>query len=199
MLYSFARALLIPIFLAFYNYRIIGRENVPTNGAYIVCANHVSMIDPIFVGIALPHKMYFMAKAELFKNKLLGTLLHFLGAFPIKRGEADIGSIKTSLRLLKSGKVLALFPEGTRNKTGEVVAEPGIAMLAIKSRVPVVPAAIISSYKFFRRTKVVIGKPIELTEYYERKLFNEDYHKISLEIMNRINELKRDSENENNS
>lgn len=199
MLYSFARALLIPIFLFFYNYRIIGRDNVPADGAYIVCANHVSMIDPIFVGIALPHRMYFMAKAELFRNKLLGILLHGLGAFPIKRGEADIRSIKTSLKLLNSGKILALFPEGTRNKTDEVVAEPGIAMLAIKSKVPVIPAAIISSYKFFRRTKVIIGKPIELTDYYDRKLLNEDYHKISLEIMNKINELKKDMANENNS
>ena len=199
MLYSFARAILIPIFLIFYNYRVIGRGNIPKNGAYIVCANHVSMIDPIFVGIALSQRMYFMAKAELFKNKLLGALLRGLGAFPVKRGEADIRSIKTSLKLLNSSKVLALFPEGTRNKTDEVVAEPGIAMLAIKSRVPVVPVAIISSYKFFKRTKVIIGRPIELTEYHERKLLNEEYLKISLDIMNKINELKRDTINENNS
>lgn len=193
MLYGFARAILLPVFLIFYNYRVIGRENVPKDGAYIVCANHVSMIDPIFVGISLPHRMYFMAKAELFRNKLLAALFHRLGAFPIKRGEADIKSIKTSLKLLGSGKVLALFPEGTRNKTNEVLAEPGIAMLAVKSEVPVVPVAIISSYKFFKRTKVIIGKPIELTEYYGRKLLNEDYHIISLDIMNKINELKRDT------
>ena len=198
MLYSFARAILIPIFLFFYNYRVIGRDNVPKDGAYIACANHVNMIDPIFVGISLPRRMYFMSKAELFKNKLMGALLHGLGAFPIKRGEADIKSIKTSLKLLGNGKVLALFPEGTRNKTSEVVAEPGIAMLAIKSKVPVVPVAIISSYKFFKRTKVIIGKPIELTEYHGRKLLNEEYLKISLDIMNKINELKRDTANENN-
>ncbi len=199
MLYSFARAILIPIFLFFYNYRVTGRENVPKEGAYIACANHVTMIDPIFVGISLPHRMYFMAKAELFKNVLLRALMNGLGAFPIKRGEADIKSIKTSLKLLGSGKVLALFPEGTRNKTAEVKAEPGIAMLAIKSKVPVLPVAIISSYKFFKRTKVIIGKPIELTEYYDKKLLNEDYLKISLDIMNNINELKRDKEDGNNS
>lgn len=197
MLYSFARAILIPIFLFFYNYRVTGRENVPKDGAYIACSNHVSAIDPIFVGISLPHRMYFMAKAELFRNKLLGALFHGLGAFPIKRGEADIKSIKTSLKLLGSGKVLALFPEGTRNKTSEVVAEPGIAMLAVKSKVSVVPVAIISSYKFFKRTKVIIGEPIDLTEYYGRKLLNEEYLKISLDIMNKIEELKRGASNEN--
>ena len=197
MFYSFARAILIPIFLLLFNYRVTGRENVPKEGAYIVCSNHVNAIDPIFVGISLTKRMYFMAKAELFKNKLLGTLIQGLGVFPVKRGEADIKSIKTSLKLLANGKVLALFPEGTRNKTSEVVAEPGIAMLAIKSKVPVVPVAIISSYKFFRRTKVIIGKPIELIEYHDRKLHNEDYLKISLDIMSKINELKRDTANGN--
>ena len=199
MLYSFARVLLIPIFLLFYNYRVIGRENVPKDGAYIVCSNHVSAIDPIFVGISIPDRMYFMAKVELFRNKLLGALLRGLGAFPIKRGEADIKSIKTSLKLLNSGKVLALFPEGTRNKTDEVVAEPGIAMLAIKSKVPVVPVAIIGNYKFFRRTKIIIGEPIGLTEYHGKKLLNEEYLDISLDIMNKINKLKRDAAYENNS
>ena len=197
MFYSFARAILIPIFLLLFNYRVTGRENVPKEGAYIVCSNHVNAIDPIIVGISLTKRMYFMAKAELFKNKLLGTLIQGLGVFPVKRGEADIKSIKTSLKLLANGKVLALFPEGTRNKTSEVVAEPGIAMLAIKSKVPVVPVAIISSYKFFRRTKVIIGKPIELIEYHDRKLHNEDYLKISLDIMSKINELKRDTANGN--
>jgi len=198
MLYSFARALLIPIFSLFYNYRVTGRENIPGDGAYIVCANHVTAIDPIFVGISLPKRMYFMAKAELFKNFFSRALMNALGAFPIKRGEADLRSIKTSLKLLGSGKVLGLFPEGTRNKTTELVAEPGIAMLAVKSKVPVLPVAIISSYKFFRRTRVVIGKPIELTEYFDKKLLNEDYLKISLDIMKTINELKRDTENGNN-
>jgi 1-acyl-sn-glycerol-3-phosphate acyltransferase len=199
MFYSFARALLIPIFLFFYNYRVTGRENVPKEGAYIACANHLSAIDPIFVGISLPHRMYFMAKAELFKIKLLGVLLHGLGAYPIKRGEADIKSIKNSLRLLNNGQVLGLFPEGTRHKASETAVEPGIAMLAVKSKVPVLPVAIVSSYKFFKRTRVIIGKPIELNEYHDKKLHNEDYLKISMDIMNIINELKEDAAYGNNS
>jgi len=199
MLYSFARALLIPVFLLFYNYRVIGRENVPEGGAYITCANHLSAIDPIFVGISLPDRMYFMAKVELFRNRLLAALMHGLGAYPVKRGEADIKSIKTSLKLLSDGKVLGLFPEGTRFKAGEDAAEPGIAMLAIRAKVPVLPVAIVSSYKFFRRTRVIIGKPIELTEYYDKKLHNEDYLKISKDIMNSINKLKKDAADENNS
>lgn len=199
MLYRLARTLLIPIFLLLYNYRVTGRENVPKNRAYIVCANHSSALDPVFVGISLPGRMYFMAKIELFRNIFSRALMKGLGAFPVKRGEADIKSIKTSLKLLGSGKVLGIFPEGTRYKTSEDTVEPGIAMLAIKSKVPVLPVAIISSYKFFRRSKVIIGKPIELSEYYGKKLLNEDYLKISLDIMNKINELKKDTPDENNS
>lgn len=193
MFYSFARALLIPIFLLFYNYRVYGRGNMPKAGPYIVCANHFSLVDPILVGISLPQRMHFMAKAELFKGKLLGALMHGLGAYPIKRGEPDIKSIKTSLKLLGEGGIIGLFPEGTRNRTQEAVAEPGIAMLAIRSKVPVLPVAIVSSYRFFRRTKVVIGKPIDLSEYYDQKLHNEDYLKISMDVMNKINQLKKDN------
>ncbi|MGE5632519.1 MAG: lysophospholipid acyltransferase family protein [Caulobacteraceae bacterium] len=199
MLYNIAVILLRPIFFLFYNYRVTGRENIPEKGPYIVCANHVSAIDPIFIGIILPHKMHFMAKVELFKNWFIGGLLKTLGAFPIKRGEADLKSIKTSLRLLADGKVLSLFPEGTRNKTSEIIAEPGIAMLSIKAKVPVLPIAIMSSYKFFNRTTIIIGKPLDLSEYYDKKLGSEEYTGISLGIMNKINELKKDENNENNS
>lgn len=197
MLYSFARALLIPVFLLFYNYKVTGRENVPKGGAYIACANHLSAIDPIFVGISLPHRMYFMAKVELFRNKLIAALMRGLGAYPIKRGEADIKSIKTSLKLLGDGKVLGLFPEGTRFKTSDEAPEPGIAMLAVRAKVPVLPVAVVSSYRFFRRTRVIIGKPIDLSEYYDKKLHNEDYLKISTDIMKVINELKKDAANGN--
>jgi 1-acyl-sn-glycerol-3-phosphate acyltransferase len=138
-----------------------------------------------------------MAKAELFRNKLLGILLSALGAFPIKRGEADIKGIKTSLKLLNSGKILSLFPEGTRNKTDELLAEPGIAMLAIRGKVPVLPIVIISSYKFFKKTSIIIGKPIDLSEYYGKKLNSEDYTQISIGIMSKIIKLKGNVKDEN--
>lgn len=199
MFYAFARAILRPIFFLLYNCKVSGMENIPKDGTYIVCANHVSAIDPILVGISLPRKMHFMAKAELFRNKLLAALLSELGAFPIKRGEADLKSIKTSLKLLGNGKILGLFPEGTRNRTNEALAEPGIAMLAIKGKVPVLPVAITSSYNFFKKTSIRVGKPIDLCEYYDKKLSGEDYTRISTNIMSKINELKRTDTGENNS
>jgi len=129
MFYRFARALLIPVFLLFYNYRITGRENIPKDGAYIVCANHVSAVDPILVGISIPKRMYFMAKVELFRNRLLRALMNGLGAFPIKRGEADIKSIKTSLKLLNSGKSLLFFRREQGRKVMKLLLSPVLQCL----------------------------------------------------------------------
>lgn len=192
MLYKIAKGILRPIFRLLYNVQLEGAENLPKQGPLIICANHTSAIDPIILGISMPYrKIYSMAKAELFKNKLFGYLLGKLGVFPVKRGEADIRSIKTSLKVLKEGQIMGIFPEGTRNRTGEVKAEPGVAMIAVKARAKVLPVAIISNYKLFKKTKVKIGKAIELDEYFDQKLQNEDYHNISLDIMRKINQMSR--------
>lgn len=192
MLYRIAKGILKPIFNILYNVQVEGRENLPKQGPLIICANHTSAIDPIILGVNMPYKkIYSMAKAELFNNKLIGWLMYKLGVFPVKRGEADLKSIKTSLKLLKDGQIMGIFPEGTRNKTGEVKAEPGVAMIAVKAQAPVLPVAIISNYKLFKGTMVKIGKAIDMEKYYGQKLQNEDYHNISLDIMRQINQMSR--------
>lgn len=191
MLYRICRGILKPIFYIFYNIKVEGKENLPANGPLIICANHTSAIDPIILAVSLPYTMNSMAKAELFKSKLLGYFLSKIGVFPVKRGEADIKSIKTSLKLLKENKIMGMFPEGTRNKTGEVKAEPGIAMIAVRAEAPVLPIAIISNYKLFNKTTVKIGKPMQLDQYYDQKLQSEDYQNISLEIMKYINQISK--------
>jgi 1-acyl-sn-glycerol-3-phosphate acyltransferase len=191
MLYRICRGILKPIFFLFYNVKVEGLENLPNKGPLVVCANHTNAIDPIMLAIALPYTMYSMAKAELFKNKLFGYFLKNIGVFPVKRGEADIKSIKTCLKLLKENKIMGMFPEGTRNKSEDIKAEPGIAMIAIKSHAPVLPIAIISNYKFFNRTTVKIGKLIMLDKYYDNKLQGEDYQNISMDIMRYIKEISK--------
>ena len=192
MLYRIVRGILKPIFYLYYNIKVEGRENLPSKGPLIICANHYSTIDPVILAVTLPFIINSMAKAELFKNKLLGLFFKNIMVFPVKRGEADIKSIKTSLKILRENRVLGMFPEGTRNKTGELKAEPGIAMLAIKGRAQVLPIAIISNYKLFNKTIVKIGKPVLLDRFYEQKLQNEDYHNISMDIMKYINQLSKD-------
>ena len=192
MIYRIIRGILKPIYYLYYNIKVEGRENLPAKGPLIICANHYSTIDPVILAVTLPYLINSMAKAELFKHKFLALFFRSIKVFPVKRGEADIRSIKTSLKVLKENKVLGMFPEGTRNKTGELKAEPGIAMIAIKGRAAVLPIAIVGNYKLFNRTTVKIGKPMLLDKYYEQKLQNEDYHNISMDIMKYINQLSKD-------
>lgn len=192
MLYRIVREILKPIFYLLYNIKVEGKENLPIKGPLVICANHTNAIDPIILAVSLPYKINSMAKAELFKNKLFGLFLNKIGVFPVKRGEADIKSIKTSLRLLKENKILGIFPEGTRNKTNEIKAESGVAMIAIRAEAPVLPIAIVSNYKLFNKTIVKIGKLAMLDKYYNQKLQNDDYHNISMDIMKYINQLSKD-------
>lgn len=186
MLYNIAKIILKPLFNLLYSVKVEGLDNLPQDDGYIVCGNHAKAIDPILIGINLPNKVNFMAKSELFSNRLIGYVLSKLGAFPVKRGQADLKSIKTSLKLLQEKQNIGIFPEGTRNKTGELIAEPGIAMLAIKSKCPIVPVSINTNYKLFNKTTIKVGKTIFLDEYFDSKLKNEDYTNISIDIMRKI-------------
>ena len=190
MFYQIVKCLIKPLFNLLFYVKVEGLENLPKQNGYIVCGNHARAIDPILIGVNLPQKVHFMAKSELFKNKIMGLIVRGLGAFPIKRGEADLKSIKTSLRLLQNNQNIGIFPEGTRNFSGELKAEPGIAMLAVRSKRPVVPVAIKTNYKLFKRTNIIVGESIKMEEYFDTKLKNEDYMKISLEIMKKIRELQ---------
>lgn len=173
-----------------YRVEIEGKEYIPTEGKGIVCSNHFSLLDPVLIGTFLPRKINYMAKEELFSNKLFATILTKLGVFPVKRGGADISAIKTALKVLKDDEVLGIFPEGTRSKAGEVLeAKPGLAMIAIRSQSPIVPAAIIGNYKPFSKVKIKIGKPINLSSYYDKKPTTEEYQQLSQEVLDTIRKL----------
>ena len=168
-MYNFLCLLLGAIFSIFFRWKVIGAENIPAAGGVIIAANHVSLWDPPVLGAAIPRRIHFMAKEELFTNPVFSWLITKLGAFPVKRGIADRTAIRTALSLLENGSVLGLFPEGTRSKTGVLGApEPGLAMLAIKAGVPVVPAAIVGTNKLLRdghifpQFRVIFGEPLSL-------------------------------------
>ncbi|ABR48778.1 1-acyl-sn-glycerol-3-phosphate acyltransferase [Alkaliphilus metalliredigens QYMF] len=165
-------------------------EKIPTTGKAIICSNHFNLWDPLVIGTSLPRKVHYMAKEELFSNPLMSLIIKNLGVFPVKRGTSDIGAIKTALKILKEGNSLGMFPEGTRSKTGKMKeAMPGIAMIAIKSRSPVIPIAIISNYKLFNELKVIVGDPMDLSDYYDEKLTTDEYQQISQNILDTIQEL----------
>jgi 1-acyl-sn-glycerol-3-phosphate acyltransferase len=140
------------LFKAFMKIRIEGLENLPNHGACVLAANHLSNMDVFPLQLALPRPLFFMAKAELFDNRLMSWLLRQLGAFPVQRGASDKWSMDHARKVLSLGLALGMFPEGTRSHgKGLSVAKTGAARLALESNVPIVPIAIHGSRDMFRR------------------------------------------------
>ena len=165
----------------------IGKENLPKTGAYIMCANHTSNWDPPIIVACTNRKMHIMAKAELFKNKFICWFAEKCWVFPVKRGGKDIESMKHSLKVLKDGEMLMLFPEGTRNgmsKNGR--AQNGAAFMALRTGVPVIPVGIIGDMKPFHKVTLNYGKPLDFSEYKSNKPEKEVLEKVSQEIMDNI-------------
>ncbi|MGF7057060.1 lysophospholipid acyltransferase family protein [Brassicibacter mesophilus] len=190
--YNFARGLVSIVFGAMFRIKIQGKEHIPTKGRIVICSNHVSLLDPIIVAIAVPRQVFFMAKKELFRSKLLGTVIRKLGAFPVDREGADLLAVRSSLKILKNEQALGIFPEGTRIKEHDISnAKPGIAMMSIKGKASIIPIHIDTQYKVFREVKVTIGEAVCLEEYFDKKLSIEEYTEISKKVMNKIYDLKR--------
>lgn len=190
MLYSIAKAIIKPIIYLLYRPQIEGYENFPQQGKTIVFSNHFSLMDPILIGCILPRQVFFMAKVELFKFPIFSWLLKKLGAFPVRRGTADLSAIKNSLKVLKEEKVFGIFPEGTRNKSGKIrTFSHGVAAIAHKSKAQTVPIAIIGDYKIFKPIKVKIGKPLDFNKYYERKSSTQLLEEMTLEMEEALKSL----------
>jgi 1-acyl-sn-glycerol-3-phosphate acyltransferase len=151
---------------------VIGVQNVPREGPVILVSNHLNWTDIPMIGLRLMRRTHFMAKSELFQKAPLKWLVIGLGAFPVRRGEADRQAIKQAEEVLKAGQVLVIFPEGTRSRT-RVMKEglAGVALIALRSGAPIVPVGIYGSEHFklwhiwpFRtRITLTYGEPFTLT------------------------------------
>lgn len=195
MLISLFRGLIRIVFSLLYRVKITGRENMPENGALILCSNHNGEMDMFFIGYRIKRLVHYMAKEELFRNPVFDRFFRWLGAFPVKRGKADVEAIKTSLRLLKQNEVLGIFPEGTRMKkktANSVRVKPGIALIAQKSGAPIIPVAVSGSYKPFSKIKIVFGKPFSIDLDKDKKYTNSELVEISQNIMSKVYALLED-------
>jgi len=142
--------------------RVHHQERLP-EGAAVICPNHTSLRDPLYVALAcgIRERLHFMAKSELYENRFLARLLTKLGAFPVRRGQPDIEAIRSSVGYLNDGCKLIIFPEGTRVTAGkDVEAKGGAAMLAARTGVPMVPVYIRNARTFFTRVDLTFGEPI---------------------------------------
>jgi len=164
--YSFAKAIVSPLYRIGFRLRVEGLENVPREGSVILCANHASLHDPLMVGVAAPRQVHFMAKEELFRIPGLRTLIRWLGAFPVKRGHPDRAALKQAIKVLQEGGCFGVFPEGTRARDDHLgKAQPGTAYLALKTGATVIPVGVSSSYRLFQPTLVRFGKAVDLSAY----------------------------------
>lgn len=175
----------------YYRAEIIGLENIPKEGPLIFCGNHRTYLDPPLMVATAKRDMKFLAKEELYKNKFLAFLGWVFEGIPVKRDDKDVSAIKTSLKVLKNGQCIALFPEGTRNglEKGEKVKD-GVAFFAIRSGAKVVPCGIKGGTKENRKVIIKYGKPLDYSEYKGTK-DKDVLDKISKEIMDNIISLTK--------
>lgn len=191
MFYSVIKFLANIIFRILYRVKTYGVENVPASGKFILCSNHANNLDPVFVSMVMPRQISWMAKKELFKYKTIASIVYKLGAFPVDRSQSDISAIKNALKVLKQGKVLGIFPEGTRVKSMDLEAvKPGVALLSIRSDSPILPIHIESNYKLFSKINIYIGKPMDITNEDGIKLSTDDYIEKSKLVLKTIYGLK---------
>jgi len=147
----------------FFRFRAFGVHHVPLEGGVILACNHQSFLDPVIAAAALPRSVTFMARDTLFKFPPFRWLITSLNAFPVQRGTADLGAMKESMRRLRNGWVLLVFPEGTRTKDGSIGhIRGGIGMLSSRAKVPVVPVLIRGAYEAWPRNSMLPRpRPIE--------------------------------------
>lgn len=187
MFYKVAKAVVKRFYHIRFKIRVIGEERIPETGPVVICSNHISEYDPPLIGISTRREMSFFAKTELFKIPVLGYLISNLNAIPVDRGKGDRQALKKSVEALKEGKMLTMFPEGTRTKDGKLQdLQEGASFMAVKAGATIVPAAIKGAYNRHKGITLVFGKPMDVNEMTAAGMTRKD---ITKELKIQINNL----------
>lgn len=190
MLYTILKFLIRIICKLFFFVKIENGDRIPQEGASILAVSHVSFWDPVVLLSCTKRPMRTMAKKELFRNKLLAVVLKMAGAFPVDRGTGDITAIKTALKALKDGKLFTIFPAGTRVKGDEAAdAKAGVALIASRSGVPVIPIAMRGGYRLFHRVTIAVGNPMTMESTEGKKPTGDELKAFADRIMQQIESL----------
>ena len=171
---SFLRTFILPLVRFFFPFKYYGDKKV-ANGACLYVSNHYRMIDPMYILPTTKEGVHFIAKAESKKMPVFGAVISAAKTIFVGRDGTDARAIMDALKCLKSGEKVAIYPEGTRNKTDQpfLPFKSGSALLAIRAQVPIVPMVVYGKSRFWRRTDIIIGESFELSEYYGMKLTEE--------------------------
>ena len=197
-LYNLIAVLSAPFLYGLFRLRARGRDLLPSEGGYVLACNHVSSFDPWPLGLPLwPQRfLRFMAKSELYWWPMR-LVLDGVGAFPVRRGQADLEAIETAVRLAREGHVVTMFPEGTRRRKGlvkrhEARPRSGAARIALEAGVPLVPAAVAGTDRLLRLgpLRVAYGAPVELDDLRGREDVREASQEATDRLMERIAELE---------
>lgn len=192
-LFNFVRILVNVIFRPIFWVKYEGLENFPKKGRVVLCSNHISCLDPVLIMMPIiKRKIRFMAKSELFKRKFFDRFLRWAGAFPVNRGDADTESLRTALQILQDEQPMGIFPEGgCVYESIPFKPKAGAALLASKSKSPVLPVAISCKGRVrpFKPIRVSFGK---LISYKELGFFDgtlREARQASRIIANRVNAI----------
>jgi 1-acyl-sn-glycerol-3-phosphate acyltransferase len=199
--YALFHYLSVVVYDMFFRGEVVGLENLPKSGAFLIAANHSSHLDPPVIGSQVPRQMCFFARKSLWKPGVAAWWLDAVGTIPVDRdGGQDVGAIKRVLRALNDDKVMILFPEGTRSPDGNLQKpKPGVGMIVCRTQVPVVPARIFGSFDAFGRSgslrpgtpiSVVFGRPLAPADY-DPGAGKERYQQASERIMAAIARLEQ--------
>jgi len=199
ILYHTGRQLTRLISRFVFRIKITGADNVPSSGPFILATNHISYYDPPLVGSWIRREVYFMAKQELFRNRLFGWAISRTNALPMRRGTIDRKGLELCLRVLENGEALTIFPEGTRSlRDGFLDPKPGLGLVARKALCPIVPGYVHGANKpgdcFWGRDRMSInyGPPIQPEEYESFPADKTGYQAIAELAMDRIGQLKQE-------
>ena len=182
--YGFLKTVCNAFVQLIFPYKLIGKEKMK-DGPCVLVGNHYRIWDIVHMACTTKEKVHFITKQELYKSKFLAYLCNKVEAIPVSRDGQDAKAIMMALRYLKKGEKISMFPEGTRNKTKDVEMLPlkgGAALFAIKAKAPVYPVMCLRKTRPFHRTKIIVGDPIDLSDFYDRKMTAEDYTAAELRI-----------------
>ena len=199
MLYWIAQGVVSSLARVFFRFRVINRERIPDEGGVIVAPNHSSYFDIPLLAAALPREANNVAKMELFHNFFVAILLKSLGGFPVRRGMGDRAALNEALKRLAAGRLLVIYPEGTRSRDGQLLPpKSGIGWLVAQSGARVVPAYIrgTNPLRLFRSITITFGEPLDFKKMLQEAEKEEMhpkvlYGRIAHEIMGRIESLKK--------
>ena len=186
-LLNIARILVLPIYFLLRPFRYYGNRKVK-DGAFLYVSNHYTLFDPVYVAATTWEGIHFVSKKEAFKIPFIGWVLKKIKAISVNRDGNDVRGLLDCFKCLKNGEKVCIFPEGTRNKMGAELLpfRSGAATMAIKTKTPIIPVVMYKKPKFFRCTHILIGEPFELSEYYDKKLTDEELKQADSILHNRM-------------